>query len=695
MLKHGTSRLVLMGALLFAMAGATWAEEESLILEEITVRGERQQSNEENLTIREVRESPARDIGEALQNVPGLNIVRKGAIANDIVLRGFQRDNLNMFLDGVRIHGGCPSRMDPPSFHFDFAEVESVEVIKGPYDLQNPGSLAGMINAVSKAPAKGPGMATNFSYGSFHYVDASLVGSYGVENMDGLLGYAFKKSDVPKSGDGKRLTDIYPSTSSNRYRPDEMDSRAYETNTVWTKIGYVAGHSRTELSYTYQDAEHVLYPYLLMDADYDRTKRVNLTTTLTELSPVISRINLQVWHNEVEHLMDDTSRVSSLPSMMVTRDYMMQTDASTITTGAKANVAISAGPGEFTGGLDVYRRNWDAKNEAAGWRSYEPQPMIPDVDVENIGAFAEYSLPLGDGFRLKGGARFDHTTVDATDLTDARLASLYQPYVPGSSLDTDTEYNQPSANLQVTWKATDTLEVFAGLASASRTPDPQELYLGLQRMMGKNQVGNPDLDPTRNNQADLGAKWSSGKVFASASIFYSALTDYIYVVDRPDPDGAGPLIAARTYENIDATMYGGELGTQIALPLDLFLKGTLSYVRGENEDTDDPLAEIPPLSGMVSLRYDNGLWFIEATERFADDQNRVDKSLQEEKTPGWGVTDFKAGANWARWSLVGGVNNVFDKYYSTHLSYQRDPFASGVKVPEMGLFAYANLSYRY
>jgi hypothetical protein len=83
---------------------------EPLLLDEIVVRGSRVPSNEENLNIREVRESPARDIGEALQNIPGVSAFRKGAIANDIVLRGLQRDNINVLMDGVRVHGGCPSR---------------------------------------------------------------------------------------------------------------------------------------------------------------------------------------------------------------------------------------------------------------------------------------------------------------------------------------------------------------------------------------------------------------------------------------------------------------------------------------------------------------------------------------------------------------------------------------------------------
>lgn len=668
------------------------AQSESLILDEITVRGEQQTASKENLTIREVRESPARDIGEALQNVPGLNMVRKGMIANDIVLRGFQRDNLNVFLDGVRLHGGCPSRMDPPSFHFDFAEVESIEVIKGPYDLANPGSLAGMVNAISKSPKTGPSANLNLSYGSYNYLDASATASYGGEKFDGLLGYARKSSDVPKSGDGRLLTDIYPATSMNRYRPDRLDSQAYQTDTFWLKGGSKIGEGRSELSYSYQDASPVLYPALLMDATYDRTHRLNWATTLEELSPKLSKLMLQLWYNQVDHLMDDTQRVSSLARP---RDYMMLTDAKTMTFGSKLNGELPLGPGDMTTGIDFYHRNWDATNEAAVWNSYAPQPMIPDVDINNLGLFSEYSWPLASSLELKGGLRLDYTKVKANDLSETRLNTLYQPYF-ANDLDTETDFTEPSANLQLNWQPTDALEIFTGIASASRTPDQQELYIGLQRGgMSRNWLGNPALKATRNNQIDLGAKWTGSRIFASASVFYSSLDDYIYVGDVADPDGAGPLIQARTYQNIDARIWGAEFGSQLALPFDLFAKATLSYVRGENRDTDQPLSEIPPFSGTVSLRYDNGSYFFEASERFAAKQDRVDTSLNEEETKSWGVTDIKAGITWKRWGLIGGINNLFDKEYYSHLSYQRDPFRAGEKVPEMGLFAYVNLSYSF
>lgn len=670
---------------------------ETVLLDEITVRGRSIPHNEELLTIREIRESPARDMGEALQAVPGLNIVRKGAIANDIVLRGLQGDDINVFLDGVRIHGGCPSRMDPPSFHFDFAEVDAIEVIKGPYDVENPGSLGGVVNAVSRKPDQGPGFSANLTYGTADLVDASLKASYGGESLDALAGYAYKYSLPPRSGDGKRITDIYPATSPNRYRDDDVDSRAYSIDTFWVKGGYrISDRARTELSYSYQDADHVLYPYLLMDADYDRTDRVNWTTTVDDLGPILKQLSFQAWWNEVEHLMHDGYRASSLPTPVITRDYSMQTDATTETYGARLKGSWKLGEGILDTGIDYYLRNWDAVNEIAMYTMaapYTPQPMIPDVDIDNIGAFAVYAVPLGQGWSLKAGARIDHTRADAGKLSTARIIQAFQPYYPGETLEDDTDFTELSGSLKAIWQATDRLEFFAGAGSGSRTPDAQELYISLLRPgTNPNWLGNPELTPTRNNQVDLGSRLAGETWFAKLSLFYSDLQDYIDIVELSPPPGGKP---ARSYRNVDATLWGGELSGQVSLPYDLYLGGAISYVRGENDDTDEPLAEMPPLTGNVSLRYDVNRWFLELAGRFAARQTRTADELGETKTAGWGVADLKGGVNLGEWMITGGVNNLFDKHYYNHLSYQRDPFRSGLKVPETGAFTYLTVSYRY
>ena len=50
--------------------------------------------------------------GDAL-SPKGLAKIRKGAIANDTLMRGLGHDNLNILVDGGRIYGACPSSMDP------------------------------------------------------------------------------------------------------------------------------------------------------------------------------------------------------------------------------------------------------------------------------------------------------------------------------------------------------------------------------------------------------------------------------------------------------------------------------------------------------------------------------------------------------------------------------------------------------
>ena len=647
------------------------AYSESQLLDEITVRGQQEASNETSLSIREVRESPAKDVGEALKQIEGLSYVHKGAIANDVVLRGMQKDNINVLVDGVRLHGACPSRMDPPAFHYDFAEIEQVKVLKGPYDLTNPGGLGGTIDVQTRQPGKGLGGDVNMSYGSWNSLNTSATASYGADSYDALLGYAYKYSDVPKSGDGRRLTEIYPAGSTNSYKSGAVDSKAYEINTGWGKLGYnPTVNSRTDISYTYQNADHVLYPYLKMDADYDRTHRLNWNYRIKNISPMLQDLKLQAYWNQVDHLMNDSLRTSS---NTVPRAYSMETDAKTQVYGAKLNASMAAGPGTLNSGIDYYNRNWDAVNRRAGYFSYRDHAMIPDASINNVGVFTEYKLPLNDSVVMTGGLRGDLTRAEAGKTNTLVTAG------------TAEDFANISANLQLTYTPVKGFDLFTGIARGTRTPDQQELFIDVPG--SPSWRGNPNLDATVNQQADVGLKFTSPGFYVNSSIFYSDLRDYVNFYQ------ATPTL--KSYQNIHATMWGAELGSQLALPYDLFLRGSLSYVEGQNEDTGTPLSEIPPLRGTLSARYDTGTFFVEVLENMTREQDRVDADLNEARTAGWATTDLKSGVIYNGFSAIIGINNLFDKYYFSHLSYARDPFASGAKVPETGRNFYATLTYKF
>ncbi|MFN0170179.1 MAG: hypothetical protein ACKV22_27480 [Bryobacteraceae bacterium] len=46
-------------------------------------------------------------------------------------------------------------------------------------------------------------------------------------------------------------------------------------------------------------------------------------------------------------------------------------------------------------------------------------------------------------------------------------------------------------------------------------------------------------------------------------------------------------------------------------------------------------------------------------------------------------------------TVTAGVDNVFNRFYLAHLSFQRDPFCNGQRVPEPGRNLFLNIGYAF
>lgn len=658
---------------------------QEVLLKEVEVKGKRE-TFKDSIEIREVRESFAKDVGEALQKMDGINKVRKAGIANDLVIRAFQKDNINVLIDDSEVHGACPNRMDPPAFHVDFSEVEKIEVIKGPFDIRHQGSLGGLVNIITKKPESGFRLKLNATLGSFDFRNFSPVVSYRDERFFGLVGYSYKYSKPYKDGDGKRVTEYasgHPTPPNSGYKPNKINSKAFEINTYWAKFGFspLKDHE-LELAYTRQEADHVLYPALRMDAIYDDTDRLNITYSVKD------RLKLQFYFTQVKHDMTDQYRLSS---NNMPRPYSMRTYAETKTYGGRIEGKLL----DFSLGIETYKRNWKAVNYRRMYTMtdpYRPVYMIPDVDITNIGIYGEYDKRLSQNLRLVVGLRLDTTEseVGAKDgSTSPEFNTNLYNTVHGTR-STSKRDTYPSGNVQVFYNLTPDLELFVGLGHAVRVPDPQERYIYLP---GGTQpwVGNPNLKPSKNTEIDIGLKHQSAKSLTKATVFYSLVQDYITVNRRQN---------AMTYANTDARFLGFELSSTYNIWGNLFVFGGASYTEGKKDRkpainiNDKDVAEIPPLKGRLGLRYDTGSWFVEAETVATATQNKVDSDLQEQKTSGWAVANLKAGVNYKGFTINAGVENIFDKKYFEHFSYIRSPFR-GARVPEPGRSFYVSASYQF
>jgi iron complex outermembrane receptor protein len=666
--------------LLTAIVSFGYAQE--ILLKEVELKAKKE-TFKDSLEIREIRESSAKDVGEALTKLEGIWKVRKGGIANDVVLRGFYRDNINVLIGDDRVYAACPNRMDPPAFHVDFSQVEKIEVIKGPFDIRHQGSMAGLVNIITKKPEKGFHLKLNASAGSFNFINLSPVVSYADDKLGILVGYSYRYSKPYKDGDGKRITEYA------NYKPQFINSKAFEINTYWTKLGFkpIKNHS-VEFSYTKQDARHVLYPYLRMDAIYDKTDRFNMNYQIDGISDMLKSLKFHFYYTKVDHWMDDRYRTSAGMGL-----WSMATDAKSKTYGGK----LEANLGDLTLGFEAYKRNWDAINYMGMMGT---QFVIPNVDTDSFGLYGEYKKNLSDRLRLVAGLRLDATKTKA-DSSKANT-NLYFAYKNTRSTSKTDTY--PSGNVQLFYELQKGTELFVGLGHSVRVPDAQERYFALRRM-GTDWVGNPELKPSKNTELDLGIKHSTDKALIKATAFYSYVQDYITVHNQSKVNNVPGVMnsRARSYENVNAQFFGGEVDLRLSLTQELFLFGGMSYVQARKETkpgfpkniNSSRVAEIPPLKTRLALRYDKGMYFGEVETILSATQNRVDTDLREEKTSGYGVVNVKVGGNFKGFTINAGIDNVFDKKYYEYLSYQRDPFATGVKVPEPGRTFYVNVSYTF
>ena len=189
----------------------------------------------------------------------------------------------------------------------------------------------------------------------------------------------------------------------------------------------------------------------------------------------------------------------------------------------------------------------------------------------------------------------------------------------------------------------------------------------------------------------------------AATIWADSVDGYITIYDQQKINDVPGVMntKAQSYANVDATLRGFAVEGSMAVSSRVFLSGDIAYVRGTQDpvpelgiDSTD-LAEIPPLSGRLALRWQNPRFFAEVEGVGAARQDRVNTDLNEEPTPGWSIVNLKGGFTSGSWRLQLILGNLFDRTYHEHYSYLRNPFRNGFVLNEPGRNVTVSLGWRY
>jgi iron complex outermembrane receptor protein len=638
------------------------------------------------------------DLAEAMfKQSPSVSIVRRSGIANDVIVRGQKKDNINVTIDGVKIFGACPNRMDPPISHVLTNNIDYIEINEGPYNVEDFGVLSADVKIHTIQPKDEFAGDINLGFGSWGYKKAALAASGAItENIKFLLSASTETSGQYKDGDGNdfvgqinREIDKGAVPPATQYQPKYQDMDAYSKKTVLAKLFWnITDNQELRLSYTGNRSDDILYPSSKMDALYDDSDLYNLEYIATDLGKYSKELKVQLYQSDVEHPMSTKYRqsaaVDSNPNLPGIQRKEITHALTSKMQGAKIKNSFDLDKHAITAGVDYSLRNWDGGYYKNGQKFPEAKfHSIDNVDTENVALFLEDEMSI-DKWVLDFGLRYDDTSITSEN-----------PKQQSNS------YNILNGYLFGTYQMDSNTKLFAGAGKSSRVPDAKELYwIG---SMG-NSIGTPDLDATINYELDMGVE----KAFDNATVklkgFYSKLDNFIaYNSDNVNKMGA-PL---NVYENVDAKIYGFELSGAYIATAALYFDYGMAYQRGKKEQplrgqTGTNMPEIPPfkLNVAANYEYDETLSF--KAELIASDAwTNFDYENGEQELPAYGVLNLKGRKVWGDFELTLGIDNIFDKTYAVSNTYNDLillPTANNNEVMlmnEPGRYLYTNLKYTF
>jgi iron complex outermembrane receptor protein len=643
----------------------------------------------ESTTLTEVSQNAklSADLAQALStSVPSIDMSRRSGIANDIFIRGQKRDNISVEVDGTKVCGACPNRMDPPVSHILASQIDEIEVIEGPYDVETFGTMSGGLKITTKKPTKELAGELNFGAGSWGYNKIGATVSGGNDLVRVLVSASKESSDQYRDGDGNTLSQQLsnnPASGTSKYQPKYEDMEAYTKKSIMTKI-YVttADDQELRLGYTGNRSDDVLYANTPMDAIYDYSNIYSMAYNIKNISEIYANANLEYYFSDVDHPMSTEYRMSAItPNPMMNNMLVFMTNQlQTSMEGLKLKNDFELDSYKLLVGLDGSKRTWQGEKFATKTMTGEVIPtsisesLTPTLTT-NAAIFSKLKKSFGD-FDFELGARYDRTTVNPEKLT------LESDNYFGLGANFLTSYNIDKAN-----------KIFLGVGQAYRVPDARELYM--------NGSSNPELDQTKNQEIDLGYELNNDMMKFKIKGFYSKLENYIYLQDLQTTPTASYM-----FQNIDAIVYGGEISASVYATDDVTIDMGASYKRGQKDEalagqTDKDLSDMAPLRGNVAFNYEYMNDSVATLEtQLSDKWSNYDEDNGEQELAAWGIVNakIKHAVN-KQFDFTFGVNNILDATYAqSNTSVDLTLLSAGVDtmlLNEPGRYVYTNLDFKF
>jgi iron complex outermembrane receptor protein len=622
----------------------------------------------------------AHDGGALLTRIPALNSIRKsGSYGFDPVLRGFKYDQLNVVLNGAQCAtAACPNRMDPPTSQMAPNMMDRIEVLKGPHAMRYGGAFGGTINFIP-TPLRFTDRLK--PYGRF---SAGYDSNGDLFRSEGLLGFSNHWYDLGLYGSlsqGKDYTAGDGSTIKGNF----------SRHSFGANLGLkLAENQQVRLSATRNMARDVDFPALPMDLRMDDTWMLNARHDIAWRTGRLNSWNTTVFGSFVDHRMDNLRK--KLDPRMVNAE----TTARTQNFGGRTEGEWGSNNGKLYAGLDLRIERADGTRVREFLMGQHAGKFFTDNawqkgQIGKSGVFAEYQHITGSVRWVLSG-RLEVNQADIRD-ADPEFRQVYPEthslqINPGISLGGIKRFGNGTA-----------LGLWLGRAQRSGGLTERFINYFPVGLDPYEMLGNPQLDPEINNQADLTLEWKSLNTHLQADLFVAYMQDFISsLIDTTQTPNLPSSPGVRRFINLDrAVKTGFEIGWSQSLFAGLQHLLSMAYTYGQDLARGEPLPEIAPLDirYVLSGTYLKKKLRPELAYRYVLEQSRISTAFGETPTPAFNLLDVKIFYRLHKvFGITAGVQNLFNEHYYEHLSRSvKGPIPRPIFEPGRNFFVSLNFDF--
>jgi iron complex outermembrane receptor protein len=389
--------------------------------------------------------------------------------------------------------------------------------------------------------------------------------------------------------------------------------------------------------------------------------------------------------------MDNYSLRDFVPSMMSMEPAVM--NPTRLTNSARAELSLTVNEDLVTRlGIDASENTHENRMTMKQYSMpYQSLPLVEDGYFKQMGMFAETDWQLAPQWFWFNGIRNDQWQAD--DERNMLMLSMMNMVMNPTAND-HREQSLTSGFSRVEYRE-DGVQAYAGIGHSERFPDYWEL-IGKARS-SETSMSSFYTAPEKTTQLDVGLITSGDKYRLSMSAYYGKINDYILL------QVVNPMLPEQL-RNIDASIWGAEVGGEWKATDKLALRLSMAASRGSNDTDRTTLPQIAPYEVRFSGDYTLDAWTLGGMYRLVAAQERVVPgqgtivSLDTTPTAGFGVLSLNAERKWDQWRLNVGIDNALDRQYQEFLSRSSSvvPGYSVVgRVPEPGRSIWAGVNYSF